>query len=342
MAPKRKNILLTGAGGSVGKEALKLLIEKKELYNIRIFDLKTISNEAYFNQFGSDIEVFYGDISRKEDSIRALKGVDAIIHLASVIPPLANKQPELVERVNVGGTDNLVKNIQVYAPGAFLLFASSVATYGDRLIDPYIRVHDPQFPSEGDYYAAGKIAMEKIISESKLRYSIFRLGAIMGAGNHKLSGLMFLMSLEQLMEIATPQDTARAFVNALEHLDTLEGKVFNLGGGKECVTTYRDFLSKNFRIFGLGKLNFPQRAFATKNFHCGVYVDGDDLEQILHFRRDALPDYYRMVEEKVPILQRWMTMVLSPAIKLYLLFQSEPYKAWLKKDKDKIKRYFRQ
>lgn len=336
----KKNILLTGAGGSVGKEALTLLLENAHLYNIRVFDLDTPGNRKFFTGFGENIEVFYGDITRKEDLRKPVTGTDAVIHLASVIPPLANEKTHLVDRVNIGGTKNLVESMEEHAPDSFLLFASSVAVYGDRLHNPYIRVGDPLIPSEGDYYAKGKIAMEEIIMSSRLKWSIFRLAAIMGSNNHKLSGIMFLMSLEQLMEIATPKDTARAFVNALKHLDELSGKVFNLGGGKDCVTSYGDFLSKNFEIFGLGKLNFPDHTFATKNFHCGVYADGDELEKTVHFRNDSLNDYYQMVRQDTPVCRRWITRLFSPIIKKYLLSKSAPYRAWKNKDSSRITRYF--
>ena len=37
----------------------------------------------------------------------------------------------------------------------------------------------------------------------------------MGVNNYKMSGLMFYMPLETRMEIATPEDVGRAFVNGL-------------------------------------------------------------------------------------------------------------------------------
>ncbi len=333
---------MTGAGGSVGREALMLLLHEADSYNVRIFDLDTPANRKFFADFGDAVEVFYGDITRKDDLRDPIIGTDVVIHLASVIPPLANEKTHLVDRVNVGGTKNLVEIMEQYAPKAFLLFASSVAVYGDRLQNPYIRVEDPLLPSEGDYYARGKIAMEQIITRSRLNWSIFRLAAIMGANNHKLSGIMFLMSLDQLMEIATPKDTAGAFVNALKHLDELSGRVFNLGGGRDCVTTYGEFLAANFNIFGLGKLNFPERAFATKNFHCGVYADGDELEEIVRFRNDSLEDYYRMVRRATPRYQRFLACLFAPLIKRYLLTKSAPYQAWKRRDVSQIRRYFQE
>ncbi len=138
---------MTGAGGSVGREALMLLLHEADSYNVRIFDLDTPANRRFFADFGDAVEVFYGDITRKDDLRDPIIGTDVVIHLASVIPPLANEKTHLVDRVNVGGTKNLVEIMEQYAPKAFLLFASSVAVYGDRLQNPYIRVEDPLLPS---------------------------------------------------------------------------------------------------------------------------------------------------------------------------------------------------
>lgn len=61
----------------------------------------------------------------------------------------------------------------------FIPMALSVAVYGDRFLDPYIKVDDPLIPALGDNYAYTKIEMEKLIQESGLSYSIFRLARIM-------------------------------------------------------------------------------------------------------------------------------------------------------------------
>lgn len=335
-------VLLTGAGGNIGREILEMLIDlrnQQHKYVIRVFDLNNSKNREFFDRF-TDIEVFLGDITHKEDLEEATKGVDVVIHMASVIPPLAHEQPKLAHNVNVNGTKNLVHLLEEYSPNAFIAIASSVATYGDRLHTPHIKVGDPLIPAEGDNYAATKIEMEKIVQSSKLRWTIYRLAAIMGVGNHHVGKLMFRMPLEQVMEIATPTDTARAFVNTLEHLDEVEGKIFNLGGGPECTTTYREFLETNFKLFGLAPFDFPERAFATQNFHCGYYEDGDKLDDIVHFRQNTLADYYRAVEENTSWVKRAATKMVSKVVKSYLLSKSEPYKAWSEKDQKRMDFYF--
>lgn len=339
---EKMRVLLTGAGGHIGREALGLLLAKSDLFEIRVFDLDNLKNREYFDRFGEKLEVFFGDISRPEDLIAPVRDVDAVIHMVSVIPPLASERPDLVDTVNVGGTRNLVRAMEEYSPQAFLMFASSVAIYGDRFLDPFINITDPENPVSDDHYGEGKVLMEQAVRNSKLQWTIFRLSAIMGAGNHTMSGLMFRMPLEQLFEICTPRDTARAFVNGLTELEQLTGKIFNLGGGPQCTTTYRTFLENNFRIYGLGEFDFPLHAFATQNYHCGYFEDGDDLENIVHFRRDTLADYYDQVRESIPGIQRVATQLTSKLVKSYLLHLSEPYQAVKQRDVEAMRFYFRE
>lgn len=85
--------------------------------------------------------------------------------------------------------------------------------------NPDILTTDELKPSLGDHYATTKLATEKIIQESKLNWTIFRLSAIMGAGNHKITELMFHMPVNTSVEITTPEDTACAFVNAADKME---------------------------------------------------------------------------------------------------------------------------
>lgn len=341
MSNTKKSVLLTGAGGSIGREIVKQLVASGQ-YELRVFDLDNPRNREFFDRYEGALKVYFGDITNPESLVEPTTDVDVVLHMASVIPPLAHDRPELAQKVNVEGTKNLINQLEQHSPNAFIAIASSVATYGDRLLDPYIKVSDPLTPAEGDNYAETKIAMERLVQESKLRWTVYRLAAIMGVGNHHVGKLMFRMPLEQIMEIATPRDTARAFVYTLEYLDEVEGKIFNLGGGAECTTTYGEFLAKNFEIFGLGALDFPSHAFATKNFHCGYYEDGQELEDILHFRRDTLTDYYQAVGASIPWIARVAAKATRKIVKSYLLSKSEPYKAWVEQDEEAMQLYFRE
>lgn len=332
----KKNILLTGASGTVGFEALMQLIDKKT-YNVTVFDKETKQSSLKLLPYQNEVNIIFGDISDAKD-LEPIKDIDYVIHLAAVIPPVADDFPELAKKVNLMGTQNLLNQLEKHSPNAFLMYSSSISVYGDRILQPFIKVGDPLLPSEGDFYATTKIAAEEYIQKSKLDYTIFRLAAIMG--NHKISKLMFHQPLDTSLEIATPRDTARAFVNGIEKQNELSKRIFNLGGGEKCRASYEDFLQRSFTIFGLGKLNFPKHAFADKNFHCGYYADGDALEKIVHFRQDTIDDYFKMEADKVSPIIKFITSIFKTPIKWFLLKKSEPYQAYNEKDSVQMNHYF--
>ncbi len=336
------NILLTGASGTVGFETLKKLLEITEKnINISVFDINSLKIRKKFQPLSDRINIIYGDISNKKDIEKACKNIDVAIHLAAIIPPLADEKPELAERINVQGTQNLISGLKKFSPNAMIFYSSSISVYGDRIKNMWIKVNDELNPSLGDQYAKTKIKAEKIIQNSGLNWSIFRLSAIFGIKNHKIDKLMFHMPLETPIEICTAEDTGRAFANAIFRQKELNKKIFNLGGGEKCRLLYKDFLKKNFQLYGLGKMNFSKQTFATQNFHCAYYADGDQLEQILHFRNDTIDTYFEKIEQGISPVTKFFTQISSPVIKKLLASKSEPLQALKKRNKKLIERFFK-
>ncbi|MEY4727626.1 MAG: hypothetical protein RLZZ390_150 [Bacteroidota bacterium] len=335
---KKKNILITGASGAVGSEILNQISLLTDLYNITVFDIKTKESISCFRKYKQTIEIVYGDIAEMDKVEKVCHDKDVVIHLAAIIPPRADKFPELAERVNIIGTKNLVHNLELFSPHAFFIYASSISVYGDRLNEPWIKVTDPLVPSIGDEYAKTKIEAEKVIRSSRLDWSIFRLTAVMG--KHKLSELLFHMPLSTPLEIATPHDTAKAFINAIEKRSSLSRKIFNLGGGDAYRIIYKDFLALSFKAIGLGGLNFPDNSFAEKNFHCGYYHDSNDLQDILAFQNGTLDDYFQSLHKSTNTFKWLSTRLFSRVIKRVLLVKSEPLKALQTDDKLMRERFF--
>jgi nucleoside-diphosphate-sugar epimerase len=333
-------ILLTGASGTVGREVLKQLCDMPDKVELTVFDKESKESREVYRKISNKFNLVWGDISIKSDISKVCIDKDVVIHLAAIIPPLADRKPELANQVNVIGTKNLIESIEEHSPLAFFLYSSSISVYGDRNNNPWIKTTDPLKPSDRDEYARTKIAAEKILTESRLKWSILRLTAIMGVNNHKPSSIMFHMPLDSYLEIATPGDTGRAFVNALCHLEELDKKIFNLSGGENCRITYKDFLSRSFEISGLGKADFLEKSFAGKNFHCGYYQDGDILNDILHFRRETLDDYFLNLKKGTPFFKRILTILFRKFIKRGMQKKSEPLAAITTNNLTDIQHYF--
>lgn len=335
----RKRILVTGAAGAIGLETLKELLRHSDKYEIIAFGKDKKEHQKILKNCCNGIEAIYGDIRDKSTTDRLANNIDFVIHLAAVIPPLADKYPKLTEEVNLGGTKNLIASLEEKSPNAFFLYTSSIAVYGDRLETPIIRVGDKLGPSLGDEYAGTKIKAEGEVKKSKLNWSIFRLTAIMSP-KQKFDPLMFHMPLKTKMEICTTRDTAFALVQAIENKQALNKKTFNLGGGKTCRVSFGDFLKTSTKNSGLGEMPFPENTFAKGNFHCGYYADSDELNKILNFQRETLEDYYRQFKKEIGPLKITLAKIFKPFVVSYFLRKSDPLKAIRNNDRNMIERFF--
>ena len=336
----KKRVLISGANGAVGKEAVKMISEKTDQYEIICLDHNHKRTQNRIGQYKDFVSFEYADITNINSLEPIVKNLDYVIHLAAIIPPLADEKPDLARKVNYEGTKNLIQLIEKNSPNAFLLYASSIAVYGDRLHTPDITVGDELIYSRGDAYAKTKIDTEKALRESNIKWSIFRLTGIMDPELNKPNPLMFHMPLETSFEICTTRDCGRAFVNALEHEKEIIGNTYNLAGGKSCRAKFKDFLAAAFMVSGLGKVDFPEGAFGTANFHCGYYLDGDDLESLIHFRKDSKEVYFELMSKAIPEWQKFATKLFAPIIKWGMLQTSEPWQAKKSNDKEGMKQFF--
>jgi nucleoside-diphosphate-sugar epimerase len=334
-----QKVLLTGASGAVGFEAFQELLRRKDRYAIRILSLDTIYERNLFKPHLDQVEIVWGDIRNSADVSRAVCDVDSILHVAGIIPPAADQNPDLSKSVNVTGTKNLVTAMLQQSKPPKIIFTSSIAVYGDRLKNPYIQVGDPLNPSDSDVYAQTKIDAEKIIQSSGVQWTIFRLCGIL-VDRLQIQPLMFHMPLETALEWCHVADAGYGLVQALEH-NSILGQIFNFGGGQECRTKAKDFLDQMLPMWGLSTGVLPDFAFATRNFHSGYYVDGDPLNQILNFRRKTLQDYFDTMRKRISPFQRILVRSIPQFfIRYWLLKMSEPLKAIKENNENLIQRFY--
>ena len=116
----KKNILITGVTGAIGSELLRQLYNKKEGYFITVLVRKSWKNKKFLKRF-QGLNVVFGDLRNYNEIVTACSGQDYAIHLAAVIPPRAEYSPAEAEKVNVGGTKNLVRALEQHSPNVFLI-----------------------------------------------------------------------------------------------------------------------------------------------------------------------------------------------------------------------------
>ena len=142
---------------------------------VRVFDLPS----ADFSPFESDpeVEVASGDITSTSDVAAAVDGVETLVHLAAILPPVSEANPDLTNHVNVEGTRVLLEGVGRLSPGARVVFSSSVSVYG-RPSEPgsIITAEDPMAPD--DHYAHSKAESEMLVRESGLDWIALRISGV--------------------------------------------------------------------------------------------------------------------------------------------------------------------
>ncbi|MBD3196759.1 MAG: NAD-dependent epimerase/dehydratase family protein [Candidatus Lokiarchaeota archaeon] len=316
----KTRILITGASGTIGYHTYQKLITNLDKFILRIFLRGSKKNRKLFKEYEEQIEIFWGDILNFEKCKKAVADQNIIIHAAALIPPAAYKDQEYTKEVNITGTENILKAIQNHSQSVKIIFTSSIAVYGDRLENPFIKSGDPTNPN--DIYGKTKVAAENLIINSGLDYLIFRISYVATVNSLKFDPVMFRMPLDTPIELIDPNDVATAIINAISSKD-IWNKTYLLAGGEKNRILFRNLINKLFSIMGFGKNFLPESAFAKNGFNCG-YCDTDEIQNKLKFQNHHIEDFYEKVDDWIGF-KKYFVPLVKYFIKQYLLRKSEYY-----------------
>jgi UDP-glucose 4-epimerase len=156
-------VLVTGGAGFIGSHLVKALV--KAGHQVRVLDNLSTGSVENLADVLDAIEFVRGDVSDYGAVESAVRGVDAVVHLAALIDVAESvEKPDLYFGVNVRGTYNVAKasrNINTF------VFASSSAVYGEpiRVLIPEDHPLMPKSP-----YAASKISGEAFVQAFANQY----------------------------------------------------------------------------------------------------------------------------------------------------------------------------
>jgi len=157
-----KKILITGADGFIGSHLTELLV--KSGYEVRAFVFYNSFNswgwlDTLSSEIMDDIEIFSGDIRDPNGVREAMKGCDAVFHLAALIAiPFSYHSPDAYVDTNIKGTLNVLQAARLLETNRVLVTSTS-EVYGTAQYVPIDELHPFQGQSP---YSATKIAADRL------------------------------------------------------------------------------------------------------------------------------------------------------------------------------------
>ena len=170
---KNKVVLITGGTGSFGKKFVEIMLKDSQPKKIIIYsrdELKQYEMQASGFDHPS-LRYFIGDVRDRERLLRAMQGVDVVVHAAALKQvPACEYNPMEAVKTNNMGTSNVVEA----ALDADVKKVMALST--DKAVNPV------------NLYGATKLAAEKLTVQSNAyaagsatRYSCVRYGNVVGS-----------------------------------------------------------------------------------------------------------------------------------------------------------------
>jgi len=274
------HILITGGGGSLGSELALLL--NGEGHRIRVFDLPGLDYSSLQSKPG--IEISTGNITDIDTLMEATPGIDTVIHLAALLPPVAEEDWEKTEAVNVTGTVNLLEAVCERNDGAHFVFSSSVATYGDTS-DEEGPLSADRGQKPNDYYSRGKVLAEREVMESGLTYTVLRISGIAIPAFLEPPAVWPFMR-DQRMEFVCRDDVVSALRNCVD-CDGARDKVLNIAGGATWQMAGHEYVSSLFERMGVSE---EMAAYMETPgwFH---WYETDESQAVLNYQNTTFPGF---------------------------------------------------
>lgn len=155
-------VLVTGADGFIGSHLTERLV--RDGYEVRAFVLYNSFNSwGWLDRCAVDVkgqfEIFAGDIRDPNGVRTAIKGCEAVLHLASLIAiPYSYHSPDTYVDTNIKGTLNVLQAAREQGV-ARLIHTSTSEVYGTARFVPITEEHPLQGQSP---YSATKIAADQL------------------------------------------------------------------------------------------------------------------------------------------------------------------------------------
>lgn len=267
-------VLVTGGAGYIGALVCAELLDAGA--RVRVLDaLAHGQDDVAGGLAGAGVDVHTGDIRDEQARRRALRDVDAVVHLAAIVgDPACAADPATADAVNRAGAHALIDDAAQAGVRRFV-FASTCSNYG-RMADPGLPVDETAELRPVSLYAEQKVEVERRLLDQGDRTppaTCLRFATIYGVAprmrfdltvNEFTRDLWADRDLEifgeqfwrPYLHVADAARAVRIVLSAPE--ESVIGEVFNVGRSDENYTK-RDLVEAIARQIPTGRVHYVHR-----------------------------------------------------------------------------------
>ena len=313
----------------MGFAGMTEILRYPDKYELRILARPSKKNKELLTPLLEQHEalhVIWGDLTKYEDVLKGVSGADIVLHVGGMVSPQADYRPKATLRTNITAAENVTKAVlaQPEDQQPKVVYVGSVAQMGDRR-EPlhWGRAGDPICVSAYDHYGLTKALAERIITDSGIKtwVSLRQSGILYPAILKNYDPIMFHVPIRGVLEWATVEDSGRLLERVCrpEVPEAFWKNYYNIGSGKEYRLSNYEFERLLLDAIGCPRPEkiFNANWFTTRNFHGMWYIDGDKLDNYLHFRAN------------VPVKQYFAQMAKAPSLPWGIKFASKTHIAKL-------------
>lgn len=310
----KKRILITGGAGFIGSNLSNRLLD--EGHHVIVYDNLSRAGaeknmEWLLAHHDKHCEVIVADIRDYDMLKTAVVGVDTIYHLAAQVAATTSIASPLDDfAINAFGTVNLLEAVRTTTPSAVVVYTSTNKVYGaikDKTIveedsrysykyycqeiseDQSLDFHSP--------YGCSKGAADQYVRDYARIYGlktvVFRMSCIYGPRQYGIEDQGWIAHFaistyldrpvtiygdgKQVRDILYIDDLVAAFNMVVEHIETTQGQIYNIGGGWENAISILELIGMLQGLFDK-KINY---SFADwRQGDQKVYIS--DISKALH------------------------------------------------------------
>ncbi len=213
-------VLITGGAGYIGYGVVeRLLKHTRQLHSVTIYDNLSRKNYNFFtgSQFDhKPVRFIQGDILDGRSLLKALDGIDCVVHLAArVTTPFADQEAHTFDQINHWGSAQLAAALEKH-PVERTIYLSSMSVYGSSPQPVNERVD----PTPHSFYGISKLDGERQFDTIRQFTDLYvlRSGTVYGyKPTYRLDSVinrfMFNAHFKGLIKVHGSGNQIRAFIH---------------------------------------------------------------------------------------------------------------------------------